>query len=178
MNHRNTLPAVIFTVAAAATAFSPSAHASAFDSIDALSQDDFKVMVENLGAATQYRGITPTEPLGIIGFDVGVSVTATSINDRVLDIASEGDFDIGRIPIPRVHAHKGLPFGIDVGAFISAVPETDIKLLGGEVRYALLEGGAVTPAIGVRAGFSTLQGLDDLDLTNLSAAVSISKGLR
>jgi len=176
MTRRSTVLAMTFSLASFATTLASTAQASAFDSLEALSQEDFKTMVENLGAATHYRALTPTEPLGIIGFDVGVSVSATSIDERVLDLASEGNFEIGRIPIPRLHAHKGLPFGIDIGAFASAVPETDIKLLGAEVRYALLEGSALTPAVGVRAGFSTLQGLDDLEMTNMSADVSISKG--
>jgi len=171
-SHRSLVCAVALAAMTAATNVS----AGALDSFEALSQEDFDTMVENLAAATHYRGVTPTEPLGIIGFDIGVGVGATSINERVLDLASEGDFDIGRILIPRVHAHKGLPFGVDVGGFISAVPETDIKLIGAEVRKALMEGSAITPAIGVRAGFSILQGLDQLDMNNLSVDISISKG--
>jgi len=51
---------------------SQTVHAGPFDSFEALGQDDFKVLVENLSAATHYRGVTPTEPLGLIGFDVGL----------------------------------------------------------------------------------------------------------
>jgi len=147
-----------------------------FDSLGDLGQDQFVTLVENLSAATHYRGITPTEPLGLIGFDIGVSLTATSIDEEILDIASAGDFELSQILVPRLHAHKGLPFGIDIGAFASAVPETDIKLLGAEIRKAIFEGSAVTPAVGVRAGFSTLQGLDQLSLQSMSLDVSISKG--
>jgi len=103
-------------------------------------------------------------------------LTATSINEEILDLASEGDFELSQILLPRLHVHKGLPFGIDVGGFISAVPETDIKLLGAEVRKALIEGGVVTPAVGVRAGVSSLQGLDELSMQSLSLDISISKG--
>jgi len=154
------------------------ARASGFESLEALlSQDNFEAFVENLGAATQYRGITPTEPLGIIGFDVGVSLTATDINDDVVDLASEGDFDLSQILIPKLHIHKGLPFGFDIGGFLSVIPETDISLIGGEVRYAIFDGSAVTPAVGVRAAFSSLEGLDQLEATNLSLDISISKGV-
>jgi hypothetical protein len=55
------------------------------------------------------------------------------------------------LAVPKLHVHKGLPFGIDVGAMYSAVPNTNIKLMGAEVRYALVEGGIATPAVGLRA---------------------------
>ncbi len=169
------LSLLAFTLAVAAA--SNTTHAGALDSFEALDQSDFRTLTENLAAATHYRGITPAEPLGIIGFDVGVSLTATEINEEVLDLASEGDFELSQILLPRVHAHKGLPFGFDIGAFASAVPDTEIKLLGAEIRKAIFEGSAATPAVGIRAGFSTLQGLDQLSLQSLSVDLSISKGV-
>jgi len=73
--------------------------------------------------------------------------------------------------------HKGLPFGIDIGAFAAAAPDTDISLLGAEIRKAIFEGTVATPAVGIRAGFSTLQGLDSLSLQSASVDLSISKGI-
>ncbi len=142
-----------------------------------MSQEDFKTLSENLSAATHYRGITPTEPLGLVGFDVGVSISSTEIDEEVLDRASEGDFELDSLLLPRLHVHKGLPFGIDVGAFASAVPDTDIKLLGAEIRKSIFDGTAATPAVGIRAGVSTLQGLDQLSLQSYSVDLSISKGI-
>ena len=151
------------------------AQASAFESLDALNQENFEILVENLSAATQYRGVTPTEPLGIIGFDVGVSLTATEIDEDIVDLASDGDFDFGQILIPKFHIHKGLPFGFDIGGLVSAVPETDITLLGAELRKAIFEGSAGTPAVGIRLGYSTVQGLEQLEMDSLSLDISISK---
>lgn len=168
---------ILLAAAIAAASASGSVQAGALDSLELLSQDDFKTLSENLSAATHYRGITPAEPLGLIGFDVGVSLTATEIDEEVLDLASDGDFDLEQILLPRLNVHKGLPFGIDVGGFISAVPETDIRLLGAEIRKAIFEGSAVTPAIGVRLGATTLQGVDELDLQSLVVDISISKGV-
>lgn len=167
-----------FALIAVVATLPSTARASAFESLEALlSQDNFEALAENLGAATQYRGVTPTEPLGIIGFDVGISLTATEINDDIVDLASDGDFDLSQILIPKLHIHKGLPFGFDIGGFASAIPETDITLIGAELRYAIFDGSTVTPAVGVRAAFSSVEGLDQLDVTNLSLDLSISKGV-
>jgi len=132
---------------------------------------------ENVAAAAQYKGVTPPEPLGLLGFDVGLSVSYTTIEaDQIFDLASEGDFDVAGIALPRVTVHKGLPFGIDVGASVSGAPGTDIQVLGAEVRYALLKGNVALPAVGIRASASTLQGVDEIDMQNLGLDISVSKG--
>lgn len=152
-------------------------QASSFNTLSVLSQDQFTQLSENVAAAAHYKGVTPPEPLGILGFDVGLSVSYTTIEvDEVFDLASEGDFEVSGIALPRLTVHKGLPFGIDIGGAVSAAPGTDIMLLGAEVRYALLKGNIALPAVGVRASASILQGVDELDLQNLGLDISVSKG--
>jgi len=152
-------------------------QAASFNSLELLTQEQFRQLSENVAAAAQYKGVTPPEPLGIIGFDVGLSVSYTTIDvDEVFDIASEGDFDVAGLALPRLTVHKGLPFGLDVGVSASAAPGTDIRILGAEVRYALLEGGVALPAIGVRASASVVQGVDELDMQNVGLDISASKG--
>jgi hypothetical protein len=69
-----------------------------------------------------------------------------------------------------------LPFGIDIAAFYSAVPTTNIKLVGAELRYAIIEGGLAMPAIGIRGAFTKLSGIDLLAFDTKSLDISISKG--
>lgn len=150
--------------------------AKSFGSLEALSQDQFRLLSKNLGAAMHYKGVGPAEPLGLIGFDVGLEVSSTEIDEALFDLASEGDFEAPELIVPRIHANKGLPFGFDIGASLSRVPDTDISLLGAEVRYALLEGSTVTPALGIRASHARLEGLDDLALNATALEISVSKG--
>jgi hypothetical protein len=79
--------------------------------------------------------------------------------------------------LPKLRARKGLPWGIDVGAMYSYVPDSNIKLYGFELSKAILEGTAATPALGVRGSYSRLAGVDDLDLQTAGFDASISKGL-
>ncbi len=153
------------------------AQAASFDTLGDVSQEQFKSIGENIAAATQYKGVTPAEPLGILGFDVGLGLGYTSIEVGAdFDEASGGEFDVGGLPLPRVSAHKGLPFGIDVGASVAVVPSTDIRVIGAELKYAILKGGITTPAIGLRAGFSRITGVDQFDMQSMGLDVSISKG--
>lgn len=151
-------------------------NAATFNSLDALDQSQFRTMSQNLTAASHYKGITPAEPLGILGFDVGLSLSSTEIDKDIFEAASSGSFDLSSILLPRLSVHKGLPLGFDIGAFVSGAPGTDIKLLGAEVRYAIMKGNIALPAIGIRASYSALQGVSELEVDSAGVDLSISKG--
>ena len=133
-------------------------------------QTDFKNFSEDMGSALSYKAVTPAEPLGITGFDIGIEATSTDTKSLA---KVTGTSDTTLI-IPKLHIHKGLPFGIDFGASYSSVE--NIKLVGAELRYAILEGGVAMPAIALRGAMSKLSGVDQLAFSTRSLDVSISKG--
>jgi hypothetical protein len=142
--------------------------------IQPLNQNDFHALSEDLGAALSYKPLTPTAPLGITGFDVGIAVTDTKLQNRA--VFAKAGADISNAAVPSLRVHKGLPFGIDVGVMAGAVPGTNIKLYGGELRYAIVSGGVAMPAIGVRGSYTKLTGVDQLDFDTKGVDLSISKG--
>src|SRR6267378_1109414 len=151
------------------------AAASNIDQLQNLSQPQFRALSEDLGAALSYKPLTPTTPLGITGFDLGLAVTATKIkNSDLLQRAGAGNHST--LPVPSLRVHKGLPLGLDVGVMVGAVPGTNIKLYGGELRYAIVPGGAALPAIGIRGSYTKLTGVDQLDFDTKGVDLSISKG--
>ena len=137
-----------------------------------LIQGQFKELSKEAGAALAYRNAAPAAPLGITGFDVGLEVS-------IIDIKKESTYwraalnndAASYLYIPSLRARKGLPFGIDVGAMYSYVPDSNVKLYGFEVSKAILEGTAVTPALGVRASYTKLAGVNDLDLQTVGIDV-------
>jgi len=136
------------------------------------SQAGFKAFSEDLGSALSYKPVTPPAPLGIAGFDIGLEVTSTKM--RNLDVATNSS--LTNLVVPKLHIYKGLPLNFDVGGFYSAVPTTNIRFYGGELRYAILEGSAAMPAVGIRGALTKLTGVSQLALTTRSLDVSISKG--
>jgi hypothetical protein len=143
--------------------------------LNLLTQSQFKQFAEDLTAATSYKAIIPAEPLGITGFDVGAELSVVRLQHGDLWKTVSGS-EVNNLPIPRLHAHKGLPLGIDVGVSYTAIPNSNIKLIGGELRYALIEGNMAVPAVAVRGSFSKLSGVDQLDLNSYGADISVSKG--
>lgn len=156
------------------TAVALPAHAGDLNVIG-LGQTQFRLLSEDLGAALSYKPLSPAEPLGITGFDMGIEVSDTRlVNPQVYQLATSSSSD--SIPIVRAEIQKGLPFGIDIGATYSAVPDSNIKLIGAELRYAIVKGGVATPAVGVRVSYTSLQGVNNLDFDTTGIDVSISKG--
>ncbi len=135
-------------------------------------QADFRAFSEELGAALSYKAITPAEPLGVTGFDIGLEATSTKMEKLAKATGSSQT----NLVVPKLHIHKGLPLNIDVGAFYSSVPTTNIKLVGGELRYAILKGGVASPAVAIRGSMTKLSGVDQLAFATKGLDVSISKG--
>lgn len=141
-----------------------------------LVQSDFNTLVEELAAVTAYRSLAPAEPQGIKGFDLGVSASVVRIDSRLWErVTTTSDFN-DYLPAPTLRARKGLPLNFDIGVSYVEVPKSDIRIVGGEVQYALLEGDVATPALAVRASGSALLGVDDLKLYTYGGDVVISKG--
>jgi hypothetical protein len=157
--------------------FSQSSMAATTFDLSTLLQPSFKALSEDFGAALSYKPITPAAPLGITGFDIGVEVSATDMTKSAAAWkTATGKDALSTLPVPKLHVAKGLPFGIDVAAFYTAIPTTNISVYGAELRYAILEGGLTMPAVAVRGAMTKLNGIDQLSFSTKSADISISKG--
>ena len=139
-------------------------------------QNNFQKLSEDLASATSYKALSPSEPLGITGFDVGIELTDTSLQyDDVFNIAC-GGCGVDHLAIPKLHLHKGLPMGFDVGLMYASSSNTNVSVTGFELRYANIEGGITMPAVATRLNYSKLEGVSSLTLENIGFDVSLSKG--
>jgi hypothetical protein len=153
------------------------AAAQTIDQLQNLAQREFRLLSEDLGGALSYRPLTPTEPLGITGWDVGVALTGAKLRNPELLERATSDSAPSTLPVPTLRLNKGLPLGFDIGVLYAKVPSSDIQFYGGELRYAIISGNAALPALGVRGSFTRLSGIDQLDLSTRGLDLSISKGL-
>jgi hypothetical protein len=162
--------------AALSLAVSP-AVAADISFIRGIGQGEFKDLSKEAGAALGYRNMAPAAPLGITGFDIGLEASAINIEHNSSYWKSAfGDDAPSYLIIPKIRARKGLPFGIDVGAMYSYVPDSNIKLYGAELSKSILDGTMATPAVGVRATYTKLAGVNDLGLHTYGVDASVSKG--
>jgi len=160
-------------IAAALAAALPAA-ASDFGSIGSLTQDEFRRISEDLGAAFSYKGLTPATPLGIMGFDVGLEVSDTRVENSSL-FQRAGGGDRSDIVVPKFHVYKGLGGGFDIGAFVGGSSQLRATLLGMEGRYAFLDDTLTTPALGLRLSGTYATGTGDLSFGTGALDVIVSK---
>jgi hypothetical protein len=147
-------------------------------------QDDFKGLSRDLGLAISYVPLATAEPLGGVlpHVDAGVEVTVVNLDTNTtywkkIEAVPGNSTIPSSLPLPKFHIQVGLPvIPIDLGFVYSSVPGTDIKYMGGEVKWAILSGSAVTPAIAIRGAYTKLSGVTDLDINTKSLDLSISKG--
>lgn len=177
------IPALCAAVALATAAILSiplqAAHAAKYDvSVPngVLTQSMFKDLSEQIGLAVAYHPLAPAEPLGLLGFDIGVEVTAPDIDESEQFWTVVNPDLPSYLAFPKLHAQKGLPFGVDVGLVYSQVPSSNIGMWGAELKWAILKGTIATPALAIRGSYTTLFGVDNLDVSTYGADLSISKG--
>ncbi len=137
--------------------------------------DSFGKQVGFLLARRQYKG---ADPLGLIGFNMGVEATAVKLEDTSIWNKS---YSTSSAPsylfFPVAHIKKGLPLNIDIGLRGGIAPGADLSLMGGEISCAPIAGSIMTPAVNLFLAYSVLSGGKNFDLNSTSVGASISKGI-
>jgi len=142
-----------------------------------LIDSQFKSLTQDLNVAQSYKAISASDPLDTLNFSVGFEVTTTNVEqDSMLLERITPRETSNTLRMPKLHVRKGLSPGWDVGAFYSSLPDTDIHIYGGELRYSLFNRHQSLPALAVRGTYSYLSGVEDLYLTSTGLELSISKG--
>lgn len=144
-------------------------------------QQDFKDLSTDLGLAISYMPLAPAEALGFPGFDIGVEVTGVEIDNKKQYWQKIDAVTAGSVPstlvFPKLHVQVGLPIvPIDLGVVYGEAPNTNVKMTGFEIKWAILKGGVAMPAVAVRGAYTQLSGVSDFEITTTSADLSISKG--
>ena len=167
------LPITLAAVAACAGV--NTAWAGDITSLGSLNQTEFLALSKDLAAATSHKPMEPAAPLGLAGFDVsaGTSITHTQAGNA-WNTATGGS--VNDLLQGKVMVTKGLPWGVDVGGFVSKSANSNVTASGFHVKYALVDGNVVLPAVALRTSYSRLGGVSQMDLNNTAFDVLISKG--
>ncbi len=139
------------------------------------SQSDFHAVAGDMTAAFDYKPLEPSDAGGVTGFALGAYGSYAPTRDSGAWSRLTGD-PSDQIGVAGVSARKGLPFGIDVGGFYGWVADTDAHVYGGDLRYAVLAGSALVPAVALRASYTGASNLGDLSYRSYGVDASVSKG--
>jgi len=176
---------IIFVVALVLAMALPAFAATSINLPPGFTQPYFKDLSRDLGLVISYIPLATAEPLGGVlpHVDAGVEVSAFNLDTnsaywQAIKTYPGNNNVPSTLPVPRFHIQVGLPvIPIDLGYVYAAVPGTDIKYMGGEVKWAILSGSVATPAIAIRGAYTKLSGVTDMDISTKSVDLSISKGI-
>ena len=142
-----------------------------------ITQEEFHLFSTLVGQAIYPTPVNPGDPGGLLGFDIGVAATAIPIDQQAQYWVNAVDQDVlyrGYLVVPRLVASKGIGIANLSGSY-AEIPDTDVKVLGGSVDLAILNGGVVMPTLVIRGGYSEIRGLDELELKTYGGELVLSK---
>lgn len=117
-------------------------------------------------------------PLGVTGFRLfaDLAVDRDFDNQPFAATVLDGDLPGDTLAVARVGARKGLPGGFDLGASWGRAVDGDVDLVSGELGWAILDGGLVSPSLGLRLTGTHSLGGGAYELRQYGAEVLVSKG--
>jgi hypothetical protein len=118
---------------------------------------------------------------GQAGFELGAGVQVAFPKLAPQEWPSEGTLGTGSPPqalfLPTVALRKGLGGSVELGAAVSWLSGSQTLAVGGQVRWAPLEGLYGLPDVALRAWATRLIGTQELNLTFGGADILVSKSL-
>ena len=123
---------------------------------------NFRVFARQLAAAMTSVNLMPPETLGHSGF--AFSLEFSLVDFQGGSLPTDGAFK-GPLKVPSVHVRKGLPFSFEVGARVAWLEQSRMGAGTVELKWALNEGFAYLPDIGVRGFVTKLINSRDFDVT-------------
>jgi len=138
----------------------------------------FASFVREFGSVLSPRPLSPAETLGEAGFAFGVGTTVSDIKQDAdywkLAMPEEGATAADMLTTLHLQLRKGLPFSFETGGTLTYLFNSEMFMLGADLKWAVNEGFWLLPDIAVRGTVNALVGNRDLDMVTGGADVTIS----
>jgi hypothetical protein len=157
------------TAAAPARAWDPTAPAP---------PEDFSAFNRRFSSDLYFYPRHGAAPLGLLGFEVYADATYDKSFDSepFFKTVVDGNLPGGVLSVGRVGVRKGLPGGLDLGVSYGEALGSQVKLVSAEAEYALIKGGILEPALGLRVTGTRTVSSGAYDLRQYGAELLLSKG--
>ncbi|MGD2062261.1 MAG: hypothetical protein PVF51_01625 [Nitrospirota bacterium] len=128
---------------------------------------EYRDLTRDLAAALQFKQTAPPASLGPHGFEAGIEVAATDIDEQADYWRLVTDAPPDHLIIPKLRVLKGLPGRVDGEMMLSYLPSRDIFLWGIAGKWTAIEHDHGVPATSIRLSLTDLQGVEELDFTTI-----------
>lgn len=173
---RRSLAAALSLVAA--LALLPASSAAAWEIRPDAPEAEFRLFHERFASAAYHYPRHGAKPLGLIGFEAyaDIAIDREFDDEAFYPAVVSGDLPADTLGVGRIGARKGLPGGFDLGVAYGRALDGDVELVSADLQWAILDGGAVTPALSLR--LTGTQNIDSgpYELEQYGAEIFVSKG--
>lgn len=139
-------------------------------------REAFHGAAKDIAATLNYKIVAPAESTGLLGFGIAAIGSYTPTQHKSDWNTLTGD-NVKQLGMVGAVVNKGLPYGIDLGAFYATVPTSSgASAYGFQIRYAILDGGVAEPALAVEANYTLGTGIDEFDYHSWGVDAMLSKG--
>lgn len=172
MKQKGFVPVIVVFVLLWSVALADNGFWNFTDLIEETAEDELEPLVKIFGSAMG-AGLFETGAVhGLGGFDVGVKVPVVLISDKLRAesiVLSNEDFDLAVLPVPLLQGNVGLPANLNLMMRFLKTPSFDevpsLMILGFGGKYGLLQNPPF-PKVALVLAFSSLSGLDELDVVD------------
>lgn len=141
---------------------------------------EYDKLLEELSSMISFNQDGPAESLGLIGLNIKLNLKMAAIDDksgRWNNAVKIGTLPSSSFICPQLIMTKGLPNDIDISAMYMPVIGADLTIGGVAVKWAFIDGGALIPAVALRASYSTALEKTNFKMEDIDLNLSISKDL-
>lgn len=160
----------VLTLVASLPAYADNLHITTPD------QTAFDQVARDVTASFDYHNLSTAAATGITGLSVGGFASFTPVHNRNAWKTLTGK-DPGTLTTGGLTISKGLPGGLGVGAFVAGLSGSSATIYGAQLRYSLLKGTLVTPALTLRGAYTGAANIDDFDYRSYDVDATISQPL-
>lgn len=142
--------------------------------VDPNANANFRIFARELSAALTSVNLAPPETLGHAGFQFGVELGVVNLDTSRFTLPTTREFR-GPLLLPSIHVRKGLPFSLELGTRVAWIDQSRMAAGTVELKWAVNEGFAYLPDVGIRGYGTRLFSDRDFDLTAAGLDFGIGK---
>ncbi len=135
----------------------------------------FSLLMRELSLVMGPRMSGPAASMGMLGMEVAYELSFAGVHSEAKYWVDAADKPQGTVRSGQLRVRKGLPFGLQTGASLTHLFDSNMWAIGAEGHIALVDGFRNLPDFGVRANLNSLLGNPNLSMLMLSTDFVLSK---
>ncbi len=135
----------------------------------------YQSLMSELSLAMGSRMVGPAGSLGALGFEAAYELSFVGTNSKASYWQDAASAPNAQVSTSQLRVRKGLPYGLQLGANLTHLNDSNMWAIGTELNVSLIDGFANIPNLAVRSSINVVLGNADLGMLIVGADVVLSK---